>query len=68
MTYEWDMARKSGVLTPEQDEVRVLNCPNCGAPLNINATAQCPYCDSIVTVEQNDWAISAIRGLSQRTV
>lgn len=68
MTYEWDLARTTGVQTPEQAEVRVQNCPNCGAPLNINATAKCPYCDSIVTVEQNDWAISAIRGLSQRTM
>ena len=38
--------------------------PDCGT---INRTAKCPYCDSIVTVEAHDWAVSNIKGLSQRT-
>ena len=51
----------------EFDNAIGVSCPNCGAPLSINATAKCPYCDSVVTVDAHDWAISAIRGIAQRT-
>ena len=44
------------------------NCPACGAPLDINATAKCPYCGSVVTVQQEEWALSSIKGLYQRTM
>lgn len=68
MTYEWELTRASGRTTGAAEEMTVVNCPNCGAPLSINATAKCPYCDSVVTVDAHDWAISAIRGIAQRTV
>ena len=42
-------------------------CPNCGAPVNINQTAKCEYCDSVITVENHDFVLSSIRGLAQRT-
>lgn len=68
LTYEWELTRASGRATGAAEEMTVVNCPNCGAPLSINATAKCPYCDSVVTVDAHDWAISAIRGIAQRTV
>ena len=67
MTYEWDVSRASGVKTTEKEEMTDVHCPNCGAPLSINATAKCPYCDSVVTVKEHDWAICAIKGIAQRT-
>ena len=67
LTYEWELTRASGRTTGAAEEMTVVNCPNCGAPLSINATAKCPYCDSVVTVDAHDWAISAIRGIAQRT-
>ena len=67
MVYEWDLVRKQGTITGKTDTVTVKNCPNCGAPVNINATARCPYCDTIITVDANDWAIVNIKGISQRT-
>ena len=67
MEYEWTLTRKRGVQTGVNDGVRVQICPNCGGTININRTARCPYCDSIVTVEAHDWAVSGIKGLSQRT-
>ena len=66
--YEWDLSRKSGVLTGEAGGVHRVNCPACGAPLDINATAKCPYCGSVVTVQQEEWALSSIKGLYQRTM
>ena len=67
MEYEWILSRAADVKTGDFDGMRTVNCPNCGAPLSINETAQCPYCDSVVTLEQHDWVITAIKGLSQRS-
>ena len=66
MTYEWDLCRASGV-TSDNVVHTVTNCPNCGAPVNINMTAKCPYCDTIITVDSHDWVLFSIKGLSQRT-
>jgi uncharacterized Zn finger protein (UPF0148 family) len=44
-----------------------INCQNCGAPLKINHSGQCPYCGSIVTLKEHDWALSVIKGISQRS-
>ena len=68
MTYEYIMIRSSGYVTGAQDRaVDAFNCPNCSAPLNINYSAQCPYCDSIITTKDYDWVISSIKGVSQVT-
>ncbi|MBR4079825.1 MAG: TIM44-like domain-containing protein, partial [Christensenellaceae bacterium] len=67
MTYEWELSRVSGAVTTKGENMRRVSCPGCGAPLDINATAKCPYCDSIVTLEEHDWAICSIKGISQTT-
>ena len=67
MEYEWTLIRASGVITGQTDRMTVHNCPNCGAVLNINQTARCEYCGSIVTVQAHEWAVSNIKGLSQHT-
>ncbi len=67
MEYEWELCRKSGIVTEGTSEKRTVSCPKCGAPLNINQTAECPFCGSVVTVVNEDWALNAIRGISQKT-
>lgn len=67
MEYEWDLCRKKGVVTSAAGGMQNIECPNCGAPLNINQTAKCPYCGSVVTVVNEDWALDNIKGISQRT-
>ncbi len=67
LTYEWDLCRTSGKITYTGEDARDLHCPNCGAPMSINQSAKCPYCDSVVTVEEHDWVLAAIKGISQRT-
>ena len=37
-----------------------LNCPNCGAPLKINATGICEFCGGKVTSGGFDWVLSKI--------
>ena len=66
MEYEWDVCRKSGVITGAA-AMQTVSCPHCGAPLNINQTAKCPFCGSIVTLVNEDWALNNIKGVSQQT-
>lgn len=67
MTYEWELSRPTGKTTGEAEERTALNCPNCGAPLEINQSAKCPYCDSVITVDEHDWVIVSMRGVSQHS-
>ena len=68
MTYEWTLTRSKGSKTApaSEKETDAKHCPSCGAPLDVNQSARCPYCGSVVYARDFDWAISAIRGLSQR--
>lgn len=68
MTYEWELTRAEGSKTEASAGVKSITCPGCGAPMSINTTARCEYCGRVVTLNHADWAISAIRGISQRTV
>ncbi|MEA5048465.1 MAG: TIM44-like domain-containing protein [Eubacteriales bacterium] len=68
MVYDWKLTRQKDKKTLAQPSVTQISCPNCGAPLDINHTGKCPYCDTVVTLSDHDWALSAIKGISQRTV
>ena len=67
MTYEWDMCRAEGSVTTREGAMQSVYCPRCGAPLSINTTAKCPYCGRVVTLDEHDWALCAIKGISQTT-
>ena len=40
------------------DDKKVENCPNCGAPVDINASATCPYCNSTLVKVSSDYVLS----------
>lgn len=68
MEYEIELCRKSGTITAPQTEGQYsATCPHCGAPLRLNASAQCEYCGSVITSVNTDWAICGMKGISQRT-
>ena len=67
MTYEWDMCRTAGSVTSKEGVMHSVSCPGCGAPLSINTTAKCPYCGRVVTLDEHDWALCAIKGIAQST-
>ncbi len=68
MTYEWDMLRPSGITTNvDTGAAKRISCLSCGAPLDMNASARCPYCSSVIRRQAQDWVISAIRGIRQET-
>ena len=68
MTYEWDLSRPTGTATEQAGQTTERHCPNCGAPLSVNESAKCPYCDSVITFADHDWTIYAVKGIAQRTV
>ncbi len=68
MTYEWNLSRPTGTITEKAGETTERHCPNCGAPLSVNESAKCPYCDSVITFQDHDWTIYAVKGIAQRTV
>src|SRR6266568_3279216 len=37
-----------------------LNCPNCGAPLKVNASGICEFCGGKITSGEFDWVLSKI--------
>ncbi len=65
MTYEWELTRTTGSATEQTSGTETVVCPNCGAPVDINASARCEYCDTVLRQETHDWAICAIKGISQ---
>ena len=67
MVYEWDLVRTTGTKTEKDKPMQTVNCPNCGAPVEINASAKCPYCGSVITLEEHGFALNAIRAISQET-
>ena len=68
-SYEWDLLRPTGTQTnAESGETKRITCPGCGAPLDVNASARCPYCGTVIRQQAQDWVISAIRGIKQQTL
>ena len=61
------MIRTKGAKSFERTEDAAKNCPNCGAPLDLNATAKCQYCGAVIQSADFDWVIKSIKGISQQT-
>jgi hypothetical protein len=54
----WTFIRNRGSKPgPAHDD---LNCPNCGAPLKVNAAGICEYCSGKITSGEFDWVLSKI--------
>lgn len=55
--YKMKFMRTVGVKTKEAVQ-QGHNCPNCGAPLEISSSGECPYCGSTVTTGLYSWVLS----------
>lgn len=53
----WTFVRRSGAKGPAHSDA---TCPHCGAPLDVNMTGECAYCNSKITLGDFDWVLSAI--------
>ncbi|MBQ7171385.1 MAG: TIM44-like domain-containing protein [Clostridia bacterium] len=69
MEYLWTLGRSAGVTTgTEEPGVQTDSCPNCGAPLDLNRSAVCEYCRSVIRSSRYDWVVTSVQGISQHTV
>ena len=60
--YVLTFVRKEGVKTREDGKVTAtMNCPNCGAATEILSSGKCPYCGSIITTTNHNWALSSLK-------
>jgi predicted lipid-binding transport protein (Tim44 family) len=56
----WTFTRSAGAKTLVSGGITEKKCPNCGAPLDVNATGHCKYCNEAVTSGKFDWVLSKI--------
>ncbi len=56
----WTLLRKGTVKSDAKKGAQANSCPNCAAPLKLNATGKCEYCNAIVTTGDYDWVLSEI--------
>ncbi|NLE13087.1 MAG: TIM44-like domain-containing protein [Clostridiales bacterium] len=68
MDYEWILKRTRGKTTQALDGTQALHCPSCGAPLDVNHSAKCEYCGTVITTDDYDWVINSMKAISQQTV
>jgi predicted lipid-binding transport protein (Tim44 family) len=58
-TEYWTFQRAVGVKTGPTSLLD-KQCPNCGAPLDVNQIGECKYCKAAVTSGKFDWVLSRI--------
>ncbi len=49
----------------KDDNKNIEKCPNCGASVDINASATCPYCDSTLVKVASDYVLSKKKTVGQ---
>ena len=64
----WTMTRPLGAVTGGSALQDTEHCPNCGAELDLEAFAECPFCHTPIMKVAPDWVISEIDALSQTTL
>lgn len=68
LDFRWQFTRSAGGQTDAAtDAVKTGNCPNCGAPINLNQSGKCEYCGSVISTTEYDWVLSKIDALQQRS-
>ena len=55
----WTFIRKKG-FTDAGRAIKASGCPNCGAPLSVNMSGVCSYCNTMITSGNFDWVLSSI--------
>lgn len=60
-SYLMEFIRKKGVMSNEMEfEPVVVNCPNCGANVEIIGSGKCKYCGSLLTTGTECWILNNI--------
>jgi hypothetical protein len=57
--------RTLGVVTGEYSNESTTKCPNCGAPVDVNAAGECSYCGTVITNGDHDWVLCNLDDIRQ---
>jgi hypothetical protein len=63
--YKLKFKRSLGVQTGEMSNKSTTKCPNCGAPVDVNAAGQCAYCGTVITDGEHDWVLCNMDDVAQ---
>ena len=65
MTYMRNKELRSGPPQQQQEQQKIIKCPNCGAPIDISNSRLCEYCHSIIHIEQYGWVLYNVEILGE---
>lgn len=66
MDYNLVFERKKGTRTADStNNLKTVNCPNCGAVTEITSSGRCKYCDSIIMTDDHGWVLSDLKGINK---
>lgn len=69
MRYKMKFVRSTSATTKDAvSGTHGYNCPNCGAPLEITSSGECPYCGSTVTTGDYSWVLTDFTTVRNDTV
>ncbi len=57
--YRLEFIRTAGIKTQKDHGLTSHECPSCGAPLNLNASGRCEYCQNVITSGDFTWVLNA---------
>lgn len=60
-TYLIRFTRDINRVTNIHNYKETINCPNCGAGMNIVVSGKCLYCGSLVTINNHGWALADLK-------
>lgn len=59
-TEYWTFSRSRAAQTRVGETAQITQCPNCGAPVQLNESGVCAYCKAVVTTGQFGWVLDNI--------
>ena len=69
LRYKMTFMRSAGQMTKAATAgPAAYNCPNCGAPVELSSSTECPYCHSTVTTGQYSWVLADFGTIRDDTV
>ena len=64
-TEYWTFTRAAGTKTVANGGISAQKCPNCGAPVSLNAVGECTYCHAAVSSGNFDWVLATIQQVNE---
>jgi len=59
-TEDWIFQRPASAVSAQRGNITALACPSCGAPVNVDLTSICPFCDAAVISGKFGWSLTRI--------